>query len=150
MGTVPAERGLAANFRKQPGEGGRVTLLLDTTVLIDILCSRNDRRALLAELVTQGHKLSTAAINIAEIHAGMRPGEEEKREAFLTRLHCFPMTGETGRLAGSLRTRFARQGKTLELPDMIVAATALEKRLTLMTDNRKDFPIPELSFYSLP
>ena len=127
-----------------------MTLLLDTTVLIDVLRSSKNRRALLAELVVQGHRLSTAAINIAEIYAGVRSGEEERTEAFLTRLQCFSMTSETGRLAGTLKNRFARQGVTLELPDMIVAATALEHGLTLMTDNRKDFPIPELSFYALP
>jgi predicted nucleic acid-binding protein len=29
----------------------------------------------------------------------------------------------------------------------MVAATALEHGLALMTDNRKDFPIPEISLY---
>jgi predicted nucleic acid-binding protein len=32
---------------------------------------------------------------------------------------------------------------------MMVAATAIENGLSLMTDNRKDFPLPELSFYPL-
>ena len=125
-------------------------LLLDTTVLIDILRSRNNRRALLADLVSGGHKLSTAAINIAEIYSGMRPGEEVPAEAFLKTLECVPMTGRIARLAGSLKSRFARQGVTLDLPDMIVAATALEHGLTLMTDNRSDFPLPELHLYPLP
>ncbi len=124
-------------------------LLLDTTVLIDTLRSRNNRRALLVELVTQGHKLSTAAINIAEVHAGLRPGEEEGTEAFLNSLQCHAMTCGIARSAGSLKGRYAREGKTLPWPDMIVAATALEHGLTLMTDNRKDFPLPELQLYPL-
>jgi predicted nucleic acid-binding protein len=33
---------------------------------------------------------------------------------------------------------------------MIIAATALERGLTLMTDNRGDFPIPELELFPLP
>jgi hypothetical protein len=33
---------------------------------------------------------------------------------------------------------------------MMVAATVLEHGLTLMTDNPKDFPLPELHFYPLP
>jgi predicted nucleic acid-binding protein len=33
---------------------------------------------------------------------------------------------------------------------MIIAATVLEHSLALMTDNRKDFPLPELSIYPLP
>ena len=40
--------------------------------------------------------------------------------------------------------------ETLSLADMMVAATALEHGLALMTDNRKDFPLPELNFYPLP
>lgn len=49
-----------------------------------------------------------------------------------------------------LRNEAARRGTTLALADVIVAATALEYGLTLMTDNRKDFPIPELKFFDLP
>ncbi|SNT09490.1 hypothetical protein SAMN05421770_104138 [Granulicella rosea] len=52
--------------------------------------------------------------------------------------------------AGRLQYAWARKGRTLGLPDMIVAATALEYDLTLMTDNRKDFPMPELKFFDLP
>ena len=124
-------------------------LLLDTTVLIDALRARHDRRTLLAQLVASGHTLTTAAINIAEVYAGMRPQEEEKTERFLSSLECYPLSGAIARRAGSIKAAFARQGRTLTLPDMIVAATALEHGLNLMTDNRKDFPIPDISFYDL-
>jgi predicted nucleic acid-binding protein len=33
---------------------------------------------------------------------------------------------------------------------MMIAATALEHSLALMTGNRKDFPLPELTFDPLP
>jgi predicted nucleic acid-binding protein len=32
---------------------------------------------------------------------------------------------------------------------MIIAAIAIEKQCSLMTDNRKDFPMAELSLYPL-
>lgn len=125
-------------------------LLLDTTVLIDTLRARKNRRAFLADLVAAGHTLATAAINIGEVYAGMRPTEELRTEAFLSSLDCYPMSGAVARRAGSLKSVYARQGQTLSLADMIVAATALEHGLTLLTDNRKDFPLPELQFHSLP
>ena len=121
-------------------------MLLDTTVLIDALRARQNRRAMLAELVAAGHTLATAAINISEVYAGMRPGEELRTEAFLSSLACYPMSGEIARRAGSLKAAYARDGQTLSFADMIVAATALEHELALMTDNRKDFPLPELQF----
>jgi predicted nucleic acid-binding protein len=125
-------------------------LLLDTTVLLDVLRARQNRRSLLAELVAGGHLLATAAINVGEIYAGMRVGEEKRTEAFLSSLDCYPITAAIARRAGSLKSAWAQKGKTLSLADMIVAATALEHGLTLMTDNRKDFPLPELNFYPLP
>jgi len=124
-----------------------VILLLDTTVLVDVLRSRQNRRSLLAQLVEGGHSLATAAINIAELYAGMRAGEESRTEAFLCGLAWYPLTAAIARRAGSLKSTWARKGVTLSLADMIVAATALEYQLTLMTDNRKDFPLPELELY---
>jgi predicted nucleic acid-binding protein len=124
-----------------------VIILLDTTVLLDVLRSRQNRRSTLAQLIRGGHTLATAAINIGEVYAGMRLGEEAKTEAFLSRLECYPTTATIARRAGSLKSAWARKGLTLSLADMIVAATALEHGLTLMTDNRKDFPLPELELY---
>jgi predicted nucleic acid-binding protein len=124
--------------------------LLDTTVLLDALRARQNRRSLLAELVAGGHVLATAAINIGEVYAGMRRGEESRTEAFLSSLDCYPLTGAIARRAGLLKSAWAQKGRTLSLADMMVAATALEHGLSLMTDNRKDFPLPELTLYPLP
>ena len=115
--------------------------LLDTTVLIDALRGRQNRRALLAELVEGGHMLGTAAINIAEVYAGMRAGEEARTESLLSNLECYPLTAQVARRAGTLKYESARKGQTLSLAGMIVAATALENGLVLMTDNRKDFAV---------
>jgi predicted nucleic acid-binding protein len=127
-----------------------VTLLLDTTVLIDVLRARNNRRSLLAELVESGRTLATTAINIAEIYAGMRPNEAHATNIFLATLVCYPITAEIAYRAGSLKQKWAQKGQTLTLADMMIASVALDHRLTLMTDNRKDFPIPELNFFPLP
>jgi predicted nucleic acid-binding protein len=124
--------------------------LLDTSVLIDVLRLRRGRRELLAELARRGHSFATTALNIAELYAGMRPEEEARTEEFLGLLDCYALTAAAGRLAGSLKYKYARKGRTLTLADTIVAAIAMEERCTLMTDNRKDFPMPELDCYNLP
>jgi predicted nucleic acid-binding protein len=127
-----------------------MNILLDTTVLIDVLRNRRNRRALLAQLIEQGHILATAALNIGEVYSGMRPAEASQTAAFIDNLQCFPITATIARRAGSLRYESSLKGLTLSLADMIVAATALEHSLTLITDNRKDFPIKELLFHPLP
>jgi predicted nucleic acid-binding protein len=125
-------------------------LLLDTSVLIDVLRSRQGRRELLAELARSGHSLATTALNVAEVFAGMRPEEQKQTEALLDVLDCYALTRTAGQLAGTLKNKWARRGRTLTLADAIVAAVALEQGCTLMTDNRKDFPMPELQYYPLP
>ena len=113
--------------------------LLDTTVLIDALRGRGDRKRLLAELVVSGHTLATSALNVGEVFAGMRPGEEAKTELFLANLEVFPITPAIARRGGGLKAEWSRKGKTFSLADMFVAATAMEQELVLMTENHKDF-----------
>lgn len=122
-------------------------LLLDTSVLIDVLRARNRRRELLAGLARAHHTLATTILNVAELYSGMRPGEEARTEAFLSGLHCFDLTATAARLAGKLKFQFAQKGRTLALADTIVAAIAIENRCHLLTDNRKDFPTPEVQLY---
>src|SRR5271169_1420806 len=110
-------------------------LLLDTSVLIDVLRRRHGRRELLAELARSGNTLATTALNVAELYAGMRPEEEARTEDFLDALDCYELTSAAGRLAGSLKNKFARKGRTLTLADTIVAAIAMQQRCTLVTDN---------------
>jgi predicted nucleic acid-binding protein len=122
-------------------------LLLDTSVLIDVLRTRNRRREQLAELVRAGHILTTTVVNVAELYSGMRDGEEGSTEAFLSGLHCFDLTGTAARVAGELKFEWSRKGRTLALADTIVAAIAIENGCQLFTDNRRDFPMTELSLY---
>ena len=127
-----------------------MNLLLDTTVIIDVLRNRRGRRALLADLVRAGHLLSTSALNVAEIYSGIRPGEEGLTEAFLGGLEEYELGSEVARTSGKLRITWAKKGRTISLADAIVAAIAIEQGCALLTDNGKDFPMPELRLYPLP
>jgi predicted nucleic acid-binding protein len=119
-------------------------LLLDTSVLIDALRARRARRAWLAELVRAGHSLETSALNVAEVYAGMRPEEEVRTKAFLGALLCHSITAGAAETAGRLKNQWARKGRTLTLADTMVAAVAMEQGCVLVTENRKDFPMPEV------
>jgi predicted nucleic acid-binding protein len=127
-----------------------MTLLLDSTVLIDVLRERQGRRELLGAATRRGDRLATASINVGEVYSGLFPVEELKAKYLLDRLQIFPLSTEIARAAGSLRYAWARKGRTLSLNDTIVAATALEYSLTVMTDNRKDFPMEGLQLFDLP
>jgi predicted nucleic acid-binding protein len=125
-------------------------LLLDSTVLIDALRDRKGRRSLIRDLAQRGERLATSAMNVGEIYGGMLPAEERITESLLGSLEVYPVSATIARKAGSLQFAAARKGRTLGLADMIVATTALEHDLTVMTDNSKHFPVPGLKFFDLP
>jgi predicted nucleic acid-binding protein len=125
-------------------------ILLDTSVIIDALRMRRGRRQWLAQLVRSGHTLTTSALNLAEVYAGMRPSEETQTKAFLLALRCHEINASIAELAGRLKSEWAKKGRTLTLADTMVAAVALQQRCPLATDNRKDFPMPELQLPELP
>jgi tRNA(fMet)-specific endonuclease VapC len=125
-------------------------LLLDTSVLIDVLRRRNQRREFVAELVRAGHILSTSLLNVAEIYAGMRSSEQSNTQALFSGLQLYELSPQSARLAGEMKNLWSKKGQTLALGDAIVAAVAIEQGCQLLTDNRKHFPMSEIQLYPLP
>jgi len=125
--------------------------LLDTSVLIDAINEKKNRNRLLLDLAEQqGHTLACCPINVAEVYAGMRPKEEPRTTALLRSLQLYPITFPVAELAGLLKRDYQRSGTMLTLTDTIIAAVAIHNKLTLLTDNTKHFPMPEISLYPLP
>ena len=104
---------------------------------------------LLDELIGQGTLPACCPIDITEVYMGMRPNEAEKTQEVLASLEFYPVTWEVAKHAGELYRQWRQEGQTPALPDLIVAAVAIANGLQLMTDNPKDFPMPELQLYPL-
>ncbi len=123
--------------------------LLDTSVIIDALNRKRNRWQLLASLVEAGNTLACSTITVAEIYAGIRPHESEGTQGFLEGLDHYAVDSELARYAGLLKNDWAKQGRTLAIADVLIAATALVHKLILLTDNRKDFPMPQILLFPL-
>ncbi len=126
------------------------TYLLDTSVMVDALNRKRLRWELLTSLNDAGDTLACSVVSITEIFAGIRPNEIVVTESFLGGLEHYTVDAELARYAGLIRNEWARKGRTLAVTDVLIAATALAHGLSLMTDNRKDFPMPQLALYPLP
>jgi predicted nucleic acid-binding protein len=125
------------------------TFLRDTTVIIDAINCKRGRDRLLDGMLEQGSLLACCCINVTEVYAGMRPHEAKATEALLGSLDFYNVTWEIARRAGELKREWANRGHTIAVPDITIAAVALAYDLTLVTDNRKHFPMPELKFLRL-
>ena len=99
---------------------------------------------------TKAHVLACCPVNITEVYAGLRAGEETKTKAFIDSLECLPITPAIAEQAGLLRRDWRTKGQTLSYTDVTIAAVALAHQVPLLTDNRKHFPMPELQLIPLP
>jgi predicted nucleic acid-binding protein len=120
-------------------------ILLDTTVLIDLLRGRADALRRLAALRAAGDVPYVCAINVEETVRGLRPREENPARALFEGLRATPLGAAEGRCAGEWRREFARRGRTLAQADCLVAAATLSIGGRLATGNPRDFPMRELA-----
>ena len=125
------------------------TVLLDTRVLINFLHGKREPTELLGNLTGRGIALAVSCITVAELFAGIRESEETVTEELLSSLDCLPVTLQIARRAGLLRATQRRLGRTFALDDMMIAATAIHYGYPLITDNRKDFEIPEIELFPI-
>jgi predicted nucleic acid-binding protein len=122
-------------------------LLIDTNVLIDAVRGRRGRAELLSGLLEQQARLCTCAIVVAEIYSGVHAPELAAMDEWLATFEFLPTTSETARMAGRMRKRYSDKGHALDVADALIAAVAISHNVHLVTANRKDFPMPELSLY---
>ncbi len=120
--------------------------LLDSDVLIWQLRRRPETVALLNELSRTGF-IACSAISVVEIQAGVRPGEEEKTDTFLTSLRVYNLDFEIASLAGRYLRDYKSKGITLDFADAVIAATAVTHELTLVTYNVRHYPMPAVRLY---
>lgn len=107
-------------------------LLLDTNILIDVLCGK---AAALAWLEQQPQP-SISVISWIEVLVGCREGESETVQAWLDTFPRLPLADTVAR-----ETVRLRQQHGLKVPDAIILATARSEGLTLATRNSRDFPL---------
>lgn len=79
-----------------------------------------------------------------EVVRGMRDRERESTFNLLNSFEALDVTSEIADQAGELIRTWRTRGITLGDADAIIAATALQHGLVLITTNPKHFPMPDL------
>ena len=124
--------------------------LLDTDAVIDYVAGIPGSVTLIDGLFESGNVLCVSAVVVAEVYAGLTPGDIGKSEGFVGACVFLPTGFEEARQAGEWAFQFKRRGVTLSLTDTLIAATARSHGATIVTANIRDYPMPEVSILSLP
>lgn len=112
--------------------------LFDTDVLVDYLRGRHEAVDCLESC--EG-PMAISAISVAELYVGARdPQERGVLAGFLSVFEVIPVDRAIAERGGLLRREFGPSHGT-GLADALIAATAELSRATLVTLNRKHFPM---------
>jgi predicted nucleic acid-binding protein len=118
--------------------------LADTSLILDLINGRNNRRNFVRQLLQPGDTLGHCTVALIEVYTGMRPGEERITDEYFSRLLYYEVAADIARAAGRLRYDWRRKGEALSLADAAIAAVAMHHNLLLLTDNQKHFPMLQL------
>ena len=117
-------------------------LVVDTDVLIDYL---RDQPEAVAFLEGTEQPLATSVITVAELYVGVRDGEERRRldafvDAFVEAFDVLALDRAPALRAGLWRRLYGPSHGT-GLADALIAASAEAAGATLVTLNRRHFPV---------
>lgn len=113
--------------------------LLDTTVLIDVSRRRQAAVVWLSGALRGSEQVCISAVSVAEFFAGLHPEHRLEWQNFVDELTHWDVTKDIAMLAGGIRYDLARRGRVIEIPDALIAATAMAYGAQLVTANIRDF-----------
>ena len=111
--------------------------LLDTGLLL--LHLRGQRRYVRLIRELGKGSLLICAVTRTELYAGMLPHERWDTRRLLARMETVPVDRAIADRAGDLIHRAHSQGRTLHVADALIAATAVQQGVTLVTLNVRHF-----------
>lgn len=114
-------------------------ILLDTTVLVDLLRGREEAQDYLISL--QG-EVGLSVLTVAELFAGARRSDALPVSKLVSLFRPFPVSTTIAQLAGMHRHQFGTTHGT-SLVDALIGATAIVHNQCLVTHNTRHFPMLE-------
>ena len=142
----PRVREAHAGKHTSPQTGPLTGVILDSDIIIEILRGRADVIRAAYALTDSAIPTYCTPISLAEVYAGIRPGEEGVTRAFFEARGEVVLDADTGRRAGSYLARYAKT-HGVEIADALMAAAATTSDLRLWTLNREHYPMDDIQFF---
>lgn len=120
--------------------------LVDTNVLILALKSIEPDKSFLKRIISQ-KKLYLSVISVGEFLSQATTEAEDKLNKLIVRFSVLPIDLEVAIVAASYRKNFLKK-RRIQLLDYFIAAQAKLSHLTLVTNNKADFPMKDIKVIS--
>ena len=121
-------------------------IIVDTNILIEAAKKNNPSFQFLKNTVAK-EKIHLSVITIAEFLARASASEKRMIERLILNSEILVVDEQVARIAAKYRQRFLKTSRTKSL-DYIIAAQAKVHNLTLVTNNKSDFPMKDIKIIS--
>ncbi len=125
-------------------------VIIDTDIFIDFSLDRSDATQTLALLEDQ-FILSVSVITAMELYSGCRSKRDLKRvDELLSDIYVEFVSESISKQAFQLMKKF-RSSHGVEINDMLIAATSLDKKTKLISKNQKHYKfLPDIELLKYP
>ncbi len=119
--------------------------LFDTNILSEVLKKRPEQGLLERLSGIPGHLQFTSCICVMELRYGSRRRPDHENfwkkieDKLLSQVKILPIAKDTALIAGDIATNLSLDGRGISPEDLLIAATAVEKGVTLVTANQRHF-----------
>ena len=114
-------------------------ICLDTSILIDFFRKEKKENSLFFRLTQQYRIFTVSVITEYEIFVGSNQEQKEFWENFFSRIVVLPFDSASSQMAVQIFKDLKAKNKLIEIPDILIAATAMQNNLPLATTNLKHF-----------
>ena len=116
---------------------------LDSDVIIELF-NGNQATYRLIDKIKIKEPPSCSSLTLVEVKRGVKEHEKEIVDRFFDDLHIYPVDRVIAQKASDFCRGWRKKGKILQLVDACIAATCIINRFTLVTYNKRDYPMDEL------
>lgn len=118
--------------------------LIDSDVIIDVLRGNDYIINAFRKLKKDDSSIYYSPVSKAEVFAGAFEKEKDNIEMFFNQMVCLEITETIGEKAGDYLSQYRKSHNT-GLGDALLAATAWQYDLLLVTQNAKHYPMSEIN-----
>ena len=116
-------------------------ILLDTNIVVAFL---NGDNSILKRIKDEIDRIALSSLVVAELDYGAKASQRakenlEKLYRFLDVVQVVPFDIECAKIYGSIKSKLRNIGKPTGEVDVLIAATAMAHKATLVTANKKHF-----------
>jgi len=114
-------------------------ICLDTSILIDYYRKKDKSQSLFFKLTELYTIFAVSAITKYELYLGNSPEQNIFWDDFFSRVIVLPFDSEAVKYSVNIYKQLKQENKLIQMPDIMIAGTAIKNSMSLATLNRKHF-----------